>query len=99
MAAFKVGQRVRYVGTILNPELPTGAEGTVVAYHPDQDACWEAVFPGYFPKQGGHAWAFPSSLAPLLPPDEAADQFIARLKKLGSEPINDAQKVAVREGK
>ena len=91
MAAFKVGDKVRIVGRYEPSRAPVGGEGIIVRpYIAERLGChydWEVSI------NGEDGWFFPSAhLAPLLPPDEAADQFIARIKKLGSEPVNEAPK-------
>ena len=94
MAQFRIGDKVKVVSAH-EPMRRSAAhrlakEGTVVVVYET----------GTFPigvNFGGYDYMVfqPCELAPLLPPDEAADAFLARLKKLGSEPVNDAPKVKV----
>ena len=97
MAVFKVGQRVRVIAS----DLPRwsyliGREGVIEvanvipwewivridAPHLEPDPTMRGCF-------GFHS----HELAPLT--DPGAESFIAKLKKLGSEPVNDAPKVRV----
>ena len=92
MAAFKVGQRVRIVGPIGYADFQhyIGTE-TVITHGPfaswvTGDECW-----GIEAYEGGCA---ASNLAPLT--DPGAESFIARIKKLGSEPVNAVEKEGVK---
>lgn len=96
MAAFKAGQRVRIIGGPF-----VGSEGTCLGIWRDGAGVERpnVAYPWNVRVDNGRVGPYlASELAPLLPPDDAADQFIARIKKLGSEPVNDAPKVTVREG-
>ena len=102
MAQFRIGMRVRVKDS--SPRCAIGCEGFITGH-----ASASAVFRGYYdwlvmlPSQDRGSgpngeWGFRSDqLEPIL--DTSADQFLARIKKLGSEPVNDAPKVTVREGK
>jgi hypothetical protein len=93
MATFKVGARVRVVATTPDATASdlVGREGTIVAIPsalPSGDC--DVVVDGYDYSQ----WALPSTsaryyhLAPLVDPDwAAADAFLEKLRKLGSEPV------------
>ena len=96
MATFKVGQRVKYVSGILR--VPVGTEGTV------RGPCWmfagdyRVLFDGYPSSHQSATWGGNGIFyCPLT--DPAADAFLARMKKLGKEPINDAPKVTERIAK
>ena len=95
MATFKVGQRVRIVrqspDTVIVWGTVLGREATVTKIGGQFD-CF------IVPDGDGHEWeASFASIAPLV--DPAADAFLARMKKLGKEPINDAPKVTERIAK
>lgn len=99
MAQFRVGQRVRIISGPWN-----GHEGTIVGIWGPRSGmgreCPDAPYPWDVAVDCGTTGPYRADeLRPLLPPDEKADEFIARIKRLGSEPINDAPKVTVREGK
>ena len=99
MAQFKVGQRVRIVrsanghegreATITAIPNPFGGRSTDCRVLIDGGPCGSSQALDY--TWSTDFWC----IAPLLPPDSAADQFIARMKRLGSEPVNDAPKVKV----
>ena len=88
MATFKVGQRVRIVAQSPNSTGSyVGEEGTIVgAYDGQRD--WIVEFGKWMHEPTDIAETqgvfFNFELAPLT--DPKADEFIARLKKLGSEP-------------
>lgn len=93
MAQFRVGQRVRCIRARYSGDLvPVGTEGTV------NEPCVGGMY-GVLFDNGADVYSNPDALTPILPPDDAADAFMARIKKLGSEPINDAPKVTERGGK
>ena len=101
MAAFRVGQRVRIIGQFENcarDGLPyLGREGAITGTK-RQPNFYGAVMDYEVNVDGVGACLFMASqLSPLT--DPGAESFIARIKKLGSEPVNDAPKVTVREGK
>lgn len=94
MASFKVGQRVRIVsaqgwdsGVPTTPS-PVGLEGIVVEVGA---GAWEYGVEIHALRHNPtdfapNVWGFDThNLAPLT--DPAADQFIERMKKLGSEPV------------
>ena len=87
MATFKVGQRVKRIRTVAYG-IPIGTEGSVLA--------WPGGKQEKYPAAIDVAWDVPGyeclgvatdSVAPLVPPDEKADAFIERIKKLKPEPI------------
>lgn len=104
---FKVGDKARI---IRRESVFYGAEAVIVRVHVDREVddailgathivplAYEVSVGGIRRHKCGRRIGYePQDLAPILPPDEAADEFIARLNKLGSEPINDAPKVTVK---
>lgn len=98
MAAFKVGDRVKVVAA--HRVVPGSAIRRLGKVGVITEIGHSVDFPiGVYFDDSDNMVFNPCELSPLLPPDDAADQFIARIKKLGSEPVNDAPKVTVREGK
>lgn len=99
MAQFKVNDRVKVVGQIADcarDGLPyVGRTGTVTGTGRQPNFFGTVMDYGVNIDGIGACLFMAHHLAPLLPPDEAADAFLARLKKLGSEPVNDAPKVKV----
>lgn len=96
MAQFRVNDQVKVVSAVYPvPSLALkriGKEG-VITNIDDSPNC-----PIWVSFRDGDSMVFqPCELAPLT--DPGAESFIARIKKLGSEPVNDAPKVTVREGK
>jgi hypothetical protein len=80
---FKVGQRVKFVRSILPAEGLVGEAGTVVPFqHRDG---WEVSV--QFDRKWPHVplGCKCGELEPLA--DPKAEQFIERLKKLGNEPL------------
>ena len=95
MAQFHVNQRVRYISGMLDT-VPVGSEGRVEGVF--DGGIYSCLFPGtaaHFNDVPGLARVYGTSIVPIVPPDEKADAFLARIKKLGSEPINEAPKVEV----
>lgn len=99
MSVYRVGQRVRYVGTLI-PRL-AGAEGTVAtvpypSYVRPGEFCYVCVFPGSGANFSGPdtAECYGSSLAPLS--DPKADEFIERIKNMKpyQEPVVTKERVA-----
>ena len=95
MATFKVGQRVRvikhYVGLVPFDVAHLGKEGVVINVSP------HLPYPYWVALDSGIVHYFAAEeLTPLT--DPKADEFIARLKKLGSEPaiLTPAQLEEVR---
>ena len=97
MAVYRVGMKVRVLpclGVSRRTIWSIGDEGVIVSRANRGDGEWWIVntqTEGNWPCRSDY-------LAPLLPPDEAADAFLARLKRLGSEPVNDAPKVTEKVG-
>ncbi|MCK9361952.1 hypothetical protein M0Q28_07085 [Patescibacteria group bacterium] len=96
MATFKVGQRVRFIGSCFSGAPPIGAEGVVFSLEADVE--WDCVvdfpaFPDYVNRDlpPTHYLMDFSMLTPLT--DPGADAFMERIKKLGSEPVNTVEKV------
>ena len=95
MAAFKVGQRVRIIGGPF-----VGSEATVLGIWRNKagEECPFVSYPWSVRLDTGYEGPYMAcELAPLT--DPGAESFLSRIKKLGSEPVNDAPKVTVREGK
>jgi len=100
MATFRVGDRARLVNceNAGNPAFRgcSGDEVAILAL-PGCNPIWpdeyEITRPASYTSYGGFFYAPAYHLAPLT--DPGADAFLARLKKLGSEPVNDAPKVEV----
>jgi hypothetical protein len=91
---FKVGQRVKYVSGILSPEVPIGAEGTVIGAALLVKNDYAVDFDGIPPPVGCGPWeVYASSIVPLT--DPGADAFMERMRKLGREPVNAVEKVEV----
>ena len=86
MAQFKVGDRVRYVNTILNPMVPTGTEGVVVGIDPWVRDPVRVDFAG-----SDRTWSvYVHSIAPLTPPAEdawASEQVRKVTKPQHVEPV------------
>jgi hypothetical protein len=97
MATFKVGQRVRLLFHSRNVDKgspPIGSVGTIVGAlnmifdgSMRHEVAWDS-----FPTRL-RIFSIPEQLAPLT--DPGADAFLAHIKRLGSEPVNDAPKVEV----
>ena len=97
MAAFKVGQRVRMRNYVAKwHSTLNGREATVVGFL-GQEYLVDVDGIGPMTPHWGPITAKERHMSPLT--DPGAESFIARIKKLGSEPINDAPKVTAREGK
>lgn len=104
MAAFKRGDRARIAGGNGVHKRFIGKECTFLCYGsslgkaimPPDDCC--VLVDGLLSQEPDGSWAVSSASLRKLT-DPGAESFIARIKKLGSEPVNDAPKVTVREGK
>jgi hypothetical protein len=92
MAQFRVGRPVRYISGILTL-IPAGSECEIVAIPAIelQRRCPSGGVSVLFNETVFHVHC--SSVVPLT--DPGADAFLARIRKLGSEPVNDAAKVEV----
>ena len=95
MATFRVGQRVRIVGYMSAP-WTLGMETTITG-EPFQWGDDGLCYPNSVADAIDRPGTLSCHLAPLT--DPGADAFLARLKKLGSEPVNDAPKVTERVAK
>lgn len=88
MASFKAGDRVRKIAhhpLAGHNFIPLGTEGTIVSA--GWPAKWNMAWDGHGELHpcGSHWGADDFQLAPLT--DPAADAFLERMKKLGSEPV------------
>lgn len=104
MATFKVGQRVRVIRSNFGYE---GKEATVIgdgrAFYDLTNGEHRYGWPIEIDGVGTHCQLgrrFHGVIGWIVPlTDPGVDAFLARIKKLGSEPVNEAPKVTVREGK
>lgn len=90
MAAFKVGQRVRFVKTD-NPALAdlVGREATIVSIPAWSSGDCSITIDGALGRTyGGFLPSFATLFTHIAPlTDPKADEFIERIKKLGNEPM------------
>lgn len=93
MAQFKIGQRVRLISVSITRYLKdVGNEGVIEARCDYGDDDWMVRFPGDVGPLGHDLWHCKGyQLAPILPPDEKAEQFLEWVRTLDKAPMRELQ--------
>ena len=97
MAQFRIGEEAKIVGCTDADWVKCNGEAVTILALPESDPYglgrYRVSTPKFAPIATPSCFCKQRHLAPRV--DEAADAFLARMKKLGSEPVNDAPKVKV----